>query len=207
MSNGCGFPEPQTALAVSRCLTRLVAGVVASCFTGCAIPTGRTSTFSTMPEPSGQPAGQIGERFPDYEPKLTPDTIVDYRPSLAPRRSQLPPAHLEALPELLNALRQFQALAAQHPGEWREGKLPFGGEPREYFPSDEELLAFEVGERIRAVVEATPRRQVGKVLKGAGVEALWVEYPAFTIYHADVMGSGRFFHVKNLTVVRLRLHE
>jgi len=133
------------------------------------------------------------ERFPDYEPKTTADTVLDYRPELADEIAALPPAILEALGVLGAAWGQTDFEASRDPGEWIDGNVALGAEPREYVPSDSELIAAELGARIEAVLMAMPaeRRRIEAI-------NVWVSYPftyrAFTFRHVDVMGSGRFFY-------------
>ena len=134
------------------------------------------------------------EQFPDYQPKLSPDTVLDYRPVLAPKLAGLPPASLEALPFLLQALEEYRELARAHPGREVQGHPGLGADPVEYRPSDEELLAAETGARIARVAAGAARDELAEILKKAGVTAGSIEYEEFTFRHVDVMGSGRYFY-------------
>lgn len=150
---------------------------------------------------------ELSRPLPGYEPKISADTILDYRRSLERRVSKLPPPTLDSLGDLLATLGTLQAAAAKNPGRWRDGNLPLGAEPNEYVPSDEELLISEVGERIRCVVEETPQRPLVSRLNRIGVSERFIEYNAVVIYHADVMGSGRFFYARQPKPVRVRLRQ
>lgn len=150
---------------------------------------------------------ELSRPLPGYEPKISADTILDYRRSLESRVSKLPPPSMDSMGELIRTLRTLQAEAAKNPGRWRDGNLPLGAEPNEYVPSDEELLISEVGERIRGVVEETPQRQLVSRLNRIGVSERFIEYNAVVIYHADVMGSGRFFYARQPKPVRVRLRQ
>lgn len=143
--------------------------------------------------------------LPDYRPKDTPDTILDYRKELEGRVRALPPATPDSLGALFSTLRGLRAAAARHPGRWQRGSVQFGADPKEYVPSDEELLVSEVGDRIRRVIEGTPADELANHLKREGVAVRFVEYNAIVIFHVDVMGTGRFFYARKPKPIRLRL--
>lgn len=143
--------------------------------------------------------------LPGYEPKVSADTVLDYRRSLEDHLKQLPPPTLDSLGELLKTLGTLQAAAAKNPGHRRQGNLPLGAELNEYVPSDDELLISEAGERIRSIVQGTPPRQLTACLNRVRFSGRFIEYNAIAIYHADVMGSGRFFYARRPKPVRVRL--
>jgi hypothetical protein len=132
--------------------------------------------------------------FGDYTAKDTPDTVVDYRGALAPRLKALPPETLEALPEMVLLLRRQQRQAMKNRGEWIDGNIILGADPREYVPSDDELIEAAIGERLARVVEANVPEEVRRTLHEAGVEVSELMFRSFTFRHVDVMGSGRFFY-------------
>jgi hypothetical protein len=129
-------------------------------------------------------------RFPDYQPKRTPDTVIDYHPRLAPRIAKLPPARLDRLLELIVLLEEHKKRAAGKPGQFVKGNQILGADEKEYEPSEDEMLASEIGDRIRAVAASTSKEQ----LEAQGVPPQVVEYGAIRYRHVDVMGSGRFFY-------------
>jgi hypothetical protein len=143
------------------------------------------------------------EAFPGYEPKLTPDTVLDYRPELAIEIGALPPAELGSLPELIRALDMVAARG--EPGRWEDGRIMLGAEPTEYIPSDDELIVAEVGERIGQIVADTVPEDVEQTLAAAGITRRAADYGRFTFRHADVMGSGRFFYASPPEPVRVTL--
>lgn len=143
--------------------------------------------------------------FSDYRPKLSPDTILDYRPRLAGTVDGLPDAEPENLPALIRALGTWKARAASEPGSFREGNPALGAPRREYVPSDTELIVSLLGDRIRAVVDAGPPGEVAGVLAAAGLALSGVDYRHITVTHADVMGSGRFFYASEPEAVRVEL--
>jgi hypothetical protein len=138
--------------------------------------------------------GGAEEMFPDYRPKLGPDTIADYRQAQGMAPAALPEASLASLPELLVALEKAWARAKAEPGKWEEGNVALGAEPKEYAPSEAELDVVELGERIRAVLDGLEAGAVKGALAVAGVGTTEVEVLDVEIRHVDVMGSGRFFY-------------
>jgi len=133
------------------------------------------------------------EAFPDYQPKLSADTLLDYRPSLRPEVEALPEPAPVSLRALLDALDHYRSAAAAAPGTWREGSIALGADPQEYAPSDAELLLAEVGDRIGLVAQGMPPAAFVAALGMLGRTAP-LEYPRFVFRHVDVMGSGRFFY-------------
>lgn len=136
---------------------------------------------------SPPPPPTAEERFPDYKPKISPDTVSDYRPQITAELDKLPAATLENLPRLLELLEEYKQKSQQNPGRTEEGNQILGADAREYVPSDEELLQSEVGNRIGQVVDAAAPGALKQ-------KERQVEYGAITFRHVDVMGSGRFFY-------------
>lgn len=131
------------------------------------------------------------ESFPDYQPKTSPDTMLDYMPSLAPKWEIIPDAKIENLKLLVELFSKYNKEAAADPGKWEDGNIVLGAREREYRPSEAELLLCEVGERIQSLIESQPKESVKLEL---GVN----EYLKFTFIHIDVMGSGRFYYVDKI---------
>lgn len=136
----------------------------------------------------------IKDRFPDYRPKETPDTLLDYRPSLSGEVAALPAARVENLKDLISALKSWSGKAAQNPGRYEEGNVALGANPKEYVPSDAELMVFEICERIRQIVLNTDSVTLSNTIKEQKVKVRQIIYKHFTFRHVDVMGSGRFFY-------------
>jgi hypothetical protein len=117
-----------------------------------------------------------------------------YRPELALEWDALPPAWLDRLGELLAAFEKLEARIRDAPGRWVKGDAALGAEPREYEPSNAQLLAAEVGERIGRIVAAERPDAVLGALRAAGSSKTEIEYEGFTFRHADVTGNGRFYY-------------
>ena len=156
-------------------------------------------SFEVRNAPSGSPtetnaALSPQERFPDYQPKRNPDTSLDFRPQLAPRLAGLPAATVQALPDLLRELGRYRTLARGRPGKWEQGNVILGADPKQYNPSDEELLENEIGRRIEEVISSAKAEELRQALQGAKIEDRQPSYGAVDFRHVDVMGSGRFFY-------------
>jgi hypothetical protein len=140
-----------------------------------------------------------------YEPKLSPDRVLDYRPMLGLEIDALPEARLEDLPALADALDVLIAAARDRAGDWEDGNLALGADLREYVPSDEELLAAELGQRIIALLDGADAEAVARIWSEAGRAGYRAAFPTFEFRHVDVMGSGRFFYAALSEVVVIRL--
>lgn len=138
--------------------------------------------------------GRDEDRFSDYQPKLSDDTVLDYRPGLAGRIALLPPVTNETFTETIFTIRMRHLDALANPGHREDGNMPLGADEHEFVPSDEELLAAELGTRISAFVKDLSREEILGAWKGSHIHPPRVEYDQFTFRHVDVMGSGRFFY-------------
>ena len=145
--------------------------------------------------------------FGDYRPKRTPDTVVDYMPSLSADIKNLPHAELENYSDLLRLLQFYSENAKSNPGNWEEGNMILGGKPREYRPSKDELLASETGDRLAHIINTHPKEKIIEFLNREGSIPTDVEYTRYTFTHADVMGSGRFFYVQTSEKIKLSLEK
>ena len=144
------------------------------------------------------------ERFPDYEPKLTDDTVLDYRPSLAADIDALPDVTHESFTSVIYQIVQLALAAEANPGEWVDGNQPLGANEKEYVPSNEELLAAELGDRLFIFSEShTIDDIVQNAWKGSMIHPPNVSYTRFDFRHVDVMGSGRFFYASAPEVIEL----
>ena len=133
--------------------------------------------------------------FPDYQPKRTPDTMLDYMPSLLEDLARIPEANLSNLPKLIDLYIEYKKNAARSPGEWVEGNMILGAREKEYRPSREELVLNEIGDRISYVVSETDPESLENLLKQIKKYPKKIEFTRFFYTHYDVMGSGRFFYI------------
>lgn len=140
-----------------------------------------------------------------YTPKMSPDTITDYRPAIASRIAGIPEAGIATLPKLVRMLQSYNEAASRSPGRWVPGFVYLGANPKEYRPSDVELMASEVGDRIYAFVSKASLGEVVNTLKAAGIDVASISYPRFEIRHADVMGTGRYFYCSPPRMIKIVL--
>src|SRR5690606_35865750 len=70
----------------------------------------------TAAAPSAPAARSAELRLLEFRPKLSPDTVLDYRPSLAERVAALPPAQLSQLGDLIAMLEGLKERAVARPG-------------------------------------------------------------------------------------------
>ncbi len=141
--------------------------------------------------------------FGDYQPKRTPDTILDYMPSLSEEVEKIPNADLQNYSALFHLLKFYQEGAKREPGHWEDGNMILGANPREYRPSKNELLASEVGDRLAQIINDNPKEKIVESFEREKLNPVDVEYTRFTFTHADVMGSGRFFYVHTSEKIKL----
>jgi hypothetical protein len=135
----------------------------------------------------------IEDAFPGYEPKRTPDTVLDYRPALGETLGTLPEARPEHLARLLDLFKKYRAFAAADPGHMEPGRA-FLGESERYEASDAELFFSEIGQRTQAVVAAMDKTALKRRLIELGVTETSLTYGRVKIGHVDALGSGRFFY-------------
>jgi hypothetical protein len=155
-----------------------------------------SSVESSEFTPDGSDTGEYDPEnlFPDYEPKTTPDVILDYRPGLQEVFSQYPGPFLDNLADLVSLHHETAIKAKENPGEWHEGTIILGGAEKEYIPSDEELVVCEIDRRILIILTDTPGETLQHYYKAHNLWGTELEIMTIEIWHADVMGSGRFFY-------------
>src|SRR5690242_220129 len=111
---------------------------------------------------------EIKEAFPDYKPKDTADTVLDFRGGVSGDISALPPASDAA--SLAQAFLSWKAKAAAAPGSYQPGAQQLGADAQEYIPSDAELVTAEAGDRLAAAMrnaDAATKSAVAAVLTDA----------------------------------------
>jgi len=134
------------------------------------------------------------EVFPDYEPKFSEDTVLDYRSALYSQIHELPEAVSQNLKALVNLLTEYKKRALNNPGRFEEGQVMLGADMNQYVPSDEECMESEIGDRIAAIAAEMSPQELRSLLKQQGIEISQMSYGKINYRHVDVMGSGRFFY-------------
>lgn len=146
-------------------------------------------------------------RFLGYRPKLTRDTLFDYRPELLSKSLELPTFTLNALAELVKQFERLIAAARARPGAREQGSVALGGNAREYVPSDAELLAARFGDAFAAMLSGHDAVELSAAWTASGGARRTLVYNRFTFRHVDVMGSGRFFYASDPIPTIIELGE
>jgi len=141
--------------------------------------------------------------FPDYQPKITPDTIEDYlkQPSnVYTILGEIGDPSINNLKTIITYFLKYKKAAENNPGGTQKGNVAIGADEDQYYPSEDELLISELGKLILRVTESYSKQQM-KVLKlKHQIKAQRFSYSEITFRHVDVMGSGRFYYAEKATV-------
>ena len=137
--------------------------------------------------------------FPDYEPKITPDIIEDYLRGSSKVYEILAEVGEPSSGNLKNIVKYFKKYvkkAIKNPGEYRKGNIAIGADFSQFYPSDEELIASQLGKMIEEIVNSHSREEFEKVKELEGIKSQKIEFKEIYFRHVDVMGSGRFFYAE-----------
>nr|MDO8114017.1 hypothetical protein [Candidatus Sigynarchaeota archaeon] len=147
--------------------------------------------------------------FGGYQPKRTPDTIHDYLPFSGKKPDdvlgKIPEAKLDNLKKILDLLPKFQKEAIAHPGALEDGRVMLGANPKQYVPSEAELIVSELGRAIEAIVKATPADNLNAYLAASKIKAREIAFVPIVYRHVDVMGSGRFVYADKGKEIKIKL--
>ena len=137
--------------------------------------------------------------FPDYEPKITPDTIKDYLrgPSnVYDILAEVGESSSGNLKKIVKYFKKYIKKAIKNPGGYQKGNIAIGADFSQFYPSEEELLASELGKMIEKIVNSQSREEFEKVKVLEGIKSQKIEFKEIYFRHVDVMGSGRFFYAE-----------
>ena len=141
--------------------------------------------------------------FPDYQPKITPDTIEDYLKqsnNVHTILGEIGEPSINNLKTIISYFLKYKKAAENNPGSTQKGNVAIGADEDQYFPSEDELLVSELGKLILRVTESYSKQQM-KILKlKHQIKSQRLSYPEITFRHVDVMGSGRFFYAEKTTL-------
>jgi len=138
-----------------------------------------------------------------YSEKKSVDTILDYRPALRERVSQLQAIDEDSFTHAVSSLVFLTLEAKVKSGRWIKGKVALGAKPREFQPSDQELIAAEYGDRMQRFVASKDTIDLINAWEGEALLPFPIEYHRFHYRHVDVMGSGRYFYASEPQPVRI----
>jgi hypothetical protein len=130
---------------------------------------------------------------PPVHPALqtnSPEALVRLRPRLKEKLEKLPPATAESLPALLTELTNWQRRAqiAPLPPPLPSRVQMLGMEVSN--PMDEQVMAGEVGQRIRSIVEKNPPAEIDRILDAAGNHPVSIKYTWFPVRSVNSAGEG-----------------
>ena len=141
-------------------------------------------------------------KFPDYEPKRSLDTIEDYlrRPSKVYEiLGEIGEPSISKLNKLLDLFNNYEKKAKKNVGKYEEGNIAIGADQFQYYPSEEELVVSELGKMILQLIESYSKQQLKTIKLRYKIEPQQIRFFEITFRHVDVMGSGRFFYADKAT--------
>lgn len=147
--------------------------------------------------------------FPDYTPKTTPDTIADYLKGdheVLRTLNDIGPMNIENFKKVLDSFKKFSKKAEKHPGNYQQGNPILGADLSQYIPSNEELIVSELGKWLLNFLSSFDESTLKKLKENQNIKSERLEFNKITFWHADVMGSGRYFYAekeKNKTALIL----
>ncbi len=142
--------------------------------------------------------------FSGYQPKQTPDKVADFMPQLANRVNQLPVAEPDNLGELTILFKKYRKTAKKNQGRWVEGNIVLGAKPKEYQPTEDELMFGEIGSRLVTILNKVDKNEWPNLWKQQKLKNKKLAFTRFSFIHYDVMGSGRFFYVDTMKKVTVK---
>jgi len=140
--------------------------------------------------------------FPDYQPKITPDTIEDYlkKPSnVYSILGEIREPSINNLKTIITYFLKYKKAAEKNPGGTQKGNIALGADEDQYYPSEDEMLASELGKLILQVTNSYSKLQMKTLKLKHQIETQRFSYHEITFRHVDVMGSGRFFYAEKAT--------
>ncbi|MBY9020513.1 MAG: hypothetical protein KGD67_05605 [Candidatus Lokiarchaeota archaeon] len=135
--------------------------------------------------------------FPDYKPKISPDTISDYirRPNKVYEIiGKIGDLHISKLNNILALFNNYEKKAKKNVGKYEEGNVAIGADQFQYYPSEEELVVSELGKMILQLIESYSKQQLKTLKLRYNLKSQQIRFYEMSFRHVDVMGSGRFFY-------------
>jgi hypothetical protein len=140
--------------------------------------------------------------FPDYEPKITPDTMEDYlsKPSkIYEILEDVGEPHISKMNDILTLFNKYEKKAKRNTGKYEKGNIAIGADPNQYYPSEEELIVSELGKIIVQLIESYTKQQLKTLKLRHNIQSQQIRFFEISFRHVDVMGSGRFFYAEKAT--------
>ncbi len=143
--------------------------------------------------------------FPDYEPKLTPDTALDYISGREEYREKtieiirnISEPKLKDLNQIIAQFNHYLKKAEEKLGHYIDGNMILGAPPKEYIPSEAEIVVSELGKSIRSILQNNPVENIQNYKMNENIKNQKIKFKEIIFTHCDVMGSGRFFYAEKL---------
>ena len=137
--------------------------------------------------------------FPDYRPKINPDSFEDYlkKPSKVYKiLGEIGEPSINNLKTIVTNFLKHKDAAKNNLGGIQKGNVAIGADVDQYYPSEDELLVSELGKLIVQVTESYSRQQMKTLKLKHQIKSQKFTYHEITFRHVDVMGSGRFFYAE-----------
>lgn len=141
--------------------------------------------------------------FPDYQPKINPDTLEDYlrKPSNVYKiLEEIGEPSINNLKAIITYFLKHKNAAENNPGGTRKGNVAIGADVDQYYPSEDDLLVSELGKLILQVTESYSKQQMKTLKLKHQIKSQQFSFHEITFRHVDVMGSGRFFYAEKATI-------
>ncbi len=141
--------------------------------------------------------------FPDYQPKINPDSLEDYlrKPSNVYKiLGEIGEPSINNLKTIITNFIKHKNAAENNPGGTQKGNVAIGADVDQYYPSEDELLVSELGKLILQVTVSYSKQQMKTLKLKHQIKSQRFSYHEITFRHVDVMGSGRFFYAEKATI-------
>ena len=142
------------------------------------------------------------ELFPDYEPKISPDTVYGYlknpKTEIFEILAEIGKPNLEKLKLILIYFKEYKDKARKNPGKFQNGNVSIGANIEQYYPSEEEILLSELGKMVKEIIEYNSKKIIEDVKVKENIYSQTIEFNEITFRHVDVMGSGRYFYAEKV---------
>jgi len=140
--------------------------------------------------------------FPDYQPKINPDSLEDYlrKPSNVYKiLGEVGEPNINNLKTIITHFIKHKNAAENNPGGTQKGNVAIGADVDQYYPSEDEMIVSELGKLIVQVTESYSRQQMKTLKLRHQIKSQQLIYYEITFRHVNVMGSGRFFYADKAT--------
>jgi hypothetical protein len=150
-----------------------------------------------------------------FKPKHTQDTLQDYLADWASKTGKDPKKlvlvkvdinpSMENLRKLVLRFLDAQKLAATDKGKLVQGTPQLGISSIEYIPSASELVVSELGMALKKLVDMHSSEDMAIARRTVGMKPIELAFTQIIFSHADIIGSGRFFHASKGKEIQIKV--